>query len=309
MATILIVEDDAPTRMALEGVLVEAGHTVVAAPDGVEALARLRAGGGIELVFADLMMPRMDGYELVREMRGDPMHARTPVVLWTATYDSPEAQRLALECGASQLLSKPSDPALIRAAVIEALAHQRNHLKELGSDFDRAHVRLLSQKLDMKIRQLGGRRADPLMRPILVVEDNPMDLDFLLQAFEESKVLNPVRVCRDGEETLQFISAHAEPRDPELPLLVLLDLRLPKVDGVEVLKQAREHPVWKRIPFIVVTTSRENADISRAYELGVNSYIVKPVDFASFAEVVKNIKVYWLLTNEPPFPSATEKQR
>ena len=130
-------------------------------------------------------------------------------------------------------------------------------------------------------------------RPILVVEDNPMDLDFMLQAFEEHGVLNPVRVCRDGEEALQFIGSHPTPDDPALPLLVLLDLRLPKVDGIDVLREARQHPVWKRIPFIVVTTSRENTDISRAYELGVNSYIVKPVDFEQFAKVVQGIAEYW----------------
>jgi hypothetical protein len=141
-------------------------------------------------------------------------------------------------------------------------------------------------------------------RTILVVEDNPMDLDFLLQAFREHSVANPVTVCRDGEDALQFISDHGAADDPELPLLVLLDLRLPKVDGIDVLHKAREHPVWKQVPFIVVTTSREDADIGRAYELGVNSYVVKPVDFSAFAEVVKRIKVYWLLTNVPPF-SAT----
>jgi CheY-like chemotaxis protein len=145
-------------------------------------------------------------------------------------------------------------------------------------------------------------------RPILVVEDNPMDLDFMLQAFEEHGVLNPVCVCRDGEEALQFMEAHAATGDASLPLLVLLDLRLPKVDGIEVLRHARQHAVWKQIPFVVITTSRENADISRAYELGVNSYIVKPVDFAAFAEVVKHIKFYWLLTNEPPFPELTGRR-
>ncbi len=144
-------------------------------------------------------------------------------------------------------------------------------------------------------------------RPILVVEDNPMDLDFLLQAFAEHGVLNPLQVCRDGEEALQFIMAHTSPADPALPLLVLLDLRLPKVDGIEVLREARQHPVWKQIPFVVVTTSREDVDISRAYELGVNSYIVKPVDFSAFADVVKQIKFYWLLTNEPPFPDSSRR--
>jgi CheY-like chemotaxis protein len=148
----------------------------------------------------------------------------------------------------------------------------------------------------------ASRRASAQARPILVVEDNPMDLDFMLQAFEEHGVLNPVNVCRDGEEALQFIAAHASADDPAIPLLVLLDLRLPKVDGIEVLRAARQHPVWRRVPFVVVTTSRENTDINRAYELGVNSYVVKPVDFAAFANVVKQIKVYWLLTNEPPFP-------
>ena len=149
----------------------------------------------------------------------------------------------------------------------------------------------------------------PRARPILVVEDNPMDLDFLLQAFAENSVLNPVCVCRDGEEALKFIEAHPSPNDASLPLLVLLDLRLPKVDGVEVLRQARQHPVWRQIPVVVVTTSRENADISKAYELGVNSYIVKPVDFIAFAAVVKQIKCYWLLTNEPPFPDGMGGRR
>ena len=150
------------------------------------------------------------------------------------------------------------------------------------------------------MKELEQGIAGHLVRPILVVEDNPMDLDFLLRAFEENNVANPVRICRDGEEAIQFVEAHATLDDPDLPLLVLLDLRLPKVDGIDVLRQARQHSVWKQVPFVIVTTSRENADISRAYELGVNSYVVEPVSFAAFTEVVKNIKVYWLLTNESP---------
>jgi len=137
--------------------------------------------------------------------------------------------------------------------------------------------------------------------PILVVEDNPMDLDLTLQAFEEHGVIRPIESCRDGEEAIDYIEAHGDPADSQLPVLVLLDLRLPKVDGIDVLQRARAHPVWKQIPFIVMTTSRERTDISAAYERGANSYIVKPVDFATFADIVKTIKMYWLLTNEPPF--------
>lgn len=139
------------------------------------------------------------------------------------------------------------------------------------------------------------------LRPILVVEDNDMDMDFCIQAFEEHAVANPVVACRDGDEAMQFIDANPDSADKRFPLLVLLDLRLPKVDGIEVLRHARAQPMWKQVPFVILTTSRENSDIANAYELGVNSYVVKPVDFGSFSQVVKNIKMYWILTNEPPF--------
>jgi CheY-like chemotaxis protein len=140
------------------------------------------------------------------------------------------------------------------------------------------------------------------VRPILLIEDNPMDVDLTLQAFNEHAVANPIVLCRDGEEALAYMAAHHSPADSQVPILVLLDLRLPKVDGIDVLRQARcGGTVWKQVPFVVLTTSRENRDIDTAYRLGVNSYIVKPVDFLAFADVAKTIKVYWLLTNEPPF--------
>ncbi len=142
---------------------------------------------------------------------------------------------------------------------------------------------------------------NPSIRPILLVEDNPMDLDLTLQALEGNGVANPIVACRDGEEALEYMEKHRSPNDLQVPIVVLLDLRLPKVDGIEVLRQARRDPVWRQVPIVVMTTSRENRDVETAYELGVNSYIVKPVDFLTFTEVVKSIKVYWLLTNEPPF--------
>jgi len=139
------------------------------------------------------------------------------------------------------------------------------------------------------------------IRPILLVEDNPMDLDLTLQALEGNGVANPIVACRDGEEALEYMQKHRLPGDLHVPIVVLLDLRLPKVDGIEVLRQARSDPVWRQVPIVVMTTSRESRDIEAAYGLGVNSYIVKPVDFLTFTEVVKSIMVYWLLTNEPPF--------
>ncbi len=145
------------------------------------------------------------------------------------------------------------------------------------------------------------------VRPILLVEDNPMDVDLTLEAFREQGVANPITVCRDGEEALQYVAEHGSASDPLLPALVLLDLHLPKVDGIDVLRQTRHDAVWKRVPVIVLTTSRERADVTAAYTLGVNSYLVKPIDSIAFADVVEAIKVYWLLMNEPPFPEHDDK--
>ena len=139
-------------------------------------------------------------------------------------------------------------------------------------------------------------------RPILLVEDNPMDVDLTFEAFKEHSVPNPILVCRDGEEALRYMTDHSTAADVMLPTLVLLDLRLPKVDGIEVLRQARSNEVWKQSPIVVLTTSRQDQDLDAAYRLGVNSYVVKPVDFLDFAEVVNRIKLYWLMTNEPPYP-------
>ncbi|NHC06890.1 response regulator [Azonexus fungiphilus] len=142
---------------------------------------------------------------------------------------------------------------------------------------------------------------DSSLRPILVVEDNDMDIDFCVQAFDEHSIANPVIACRDGDEAIAFINTHGDPLDPQFPLLVLLDLRLPKVDGIEVLRHARKQANWQLVPIVVMTTSNDNGDVKVAYQEGANSYILKPVDFARFSEVVKYLKVYWILSNEAPF--------
>lgn len=135
-----------------------------------------------------------------------------------------------------------------------------------------------------------------LYPPILLVEDNPLDVDLTLRAFQRRKLLNSVLVARDGEEALAWIprweSAEIQ------PAVILLDLNLPRVDGLTVLRTLKEHAVLCRIPVVVLTTSKEDRDIQAAYDLGVNSYIVKPVGFDNFMDVAQHIELYWCVLNE-----------
>ncbi len=133
--------------------------------------------------------------------------------------------------------------------------------------------------------------------PILLVEDNPVDLDLTLRAFAQQKITNPILVARDGEEALAYIPKW-DAGDP-VPVVILLDLKLPKVSGLEVLEIVKSHPKYKTIPIVVLTSSDESSDVKRAYLLGTNSYIVKPVDFGKFMEVAKNIELYWTVLNNP----------
>lgn len=133
--------------------------------------------------------------------------------------------------------------------------------------------------------------------PILLVEDNPLDLDLTLRAFAFRNLTNPILVARDGEEALAFIPKW-EKGEP-LPVVILLDLKLPKVNGLEVLQIIKNHPAFKTIPVVILTTSEESADVKSAYQLGANSYIVKPVDFDKFIEVARQIELYWNVLNKP----------
>jgi hypothetical protein len=133
-------------------------------------------------------------------------------------------------------------------------------------------------------------------RPILLVEDNPMDVDLTRRAFARRNMLNPLEVARDGEEALAWL-ARWEAGEP-VPVVILLDLKLPRVPGLEVLKRLKAHPEFSRIPVVVLTTSGEDADVDAAYALGVNSYIVKPVEFEKFIEVATHIDLYWCVLNQ-----------
>src|SRR5579863_8414595 len=137
---------------------------------------------------------------------------------------------------------------------------------------------------------------------ILLVEDNQDDMDLALHALKREQLANHIFVARDGEEALDFLfcrGAFAERSFDHPPKLVLLDLKLPKVDGMEVLKQLKTDPRTKTIPVVMMTSSREERDLVASYNLGANSYIQKPVDFDQFRETVKNVGLYWLVTNQP----------
>lgn len=136
-------------------------------------------------------------------------------------------------------------------------------------------------------------------QPILLVEDNPDDEELTRIAFAESKLVNELVVVRDGAEALEYLlDPHG--RGHVLPALVLLDLKLPKVDGLEVLRQVRASPRTRLLPVVVLTTSKEESDLIASYQVGCNSYIRKPVAFSQFVEAVRQLSVYWMVLNEVP---------
>jgi CheY-like chemotaxis protein len=141
----------------------------------------------------------------------------------------------------------------------------------------------------------------PLKR-ILLAEDNAHDVELTLAALSEHNLANEVVVVRDGAEALDYLHHRGQFADHPngLPVVVLLDLKMPKVDGLEVLRQMKEHPDLKRIPIVMLTSSREEQDLVRSYQLGANAYVVKPVDFQQFVDSIKQLGFFWAIINEPP---------
>ena len=146
-------------------------------------------------------------------------------------------------------------------------------------------------------------------KTILLVEDSPDDVKLTLRAFKRGNILNPIVVVRDGIEALDFLfarGAHGDRAGKPLPTLIILDLKLPKLDGMGVLKAIRAEERTKLIPVVILTSSKEEQDLISGYALGANSYVRKPVDFAEFMEAAKLIGLYWLMTNQP-LPEQTTK--
>jgi CheY-like chemotaxis protein len=138
---------------------------------------------------------------------------------------------------------------------------------------------------------------------ILIVEDTPEDLELALRALRKANLTNRIQIARDGAEAIEFIFAEGQHSGRQIengPKVILLDLKLPKIDGMEVLRRIKSDPRTKAIPVVVLTSSKEQKDVVESYRLGVNSYIVKPVNFERFAAAVQDLGMYWLLLNQPP---------
>jgi CheY-like chemotaxis protein len=140
------------------------------------------------------------------------------------------------------------------------------------------------------------------LRPILLVEDNPKDIELTLAALAKCQLANEIVVIRDGAEALDYVYRRStyEGRSPGDPAVILLDLKLPKVDGLEVLERIKRDPEHRRVPVVMLTSSREESDLVRSYELGVNAFVVKPVDFNAFFEAIQDLGMFWAVLNEPP---------
>ena len=140
------------------------------------------------------------------------------------------------------------------------------------------------------------------LKPILLVEDNPKDVELTLAALAKSQLANEVVVARDGAEALDYLMSRGAyaTRLPGYPAVVLLDIKLPKVDGLEVLAEIKRNPATRHVPVVMLTSSREESDLVRSYELGVNAFVVKPVGFKDFFEAIQDLGVFWAILNEPP---------
>lgn len=139
-----------------------------------------------------------------------------------------------------------------------------------------------------------------LLKPILLVEDSAADIELTLAALEDSHVANRVIVLRDGSEALDYLKQHFQGSDEEFPAVMLLDIKMPKVGGIEVLRSIKSSQQLRHVPVVMLTSSREGPDLDQCYDLGANGYVVKPVEFTEFFEAVKALGKYWAVVNETP---------
>ncbi len=141
-----------------------------------------------------------------------------------------------------------------------------------------------------------------ILKTILLAEDNPKDVELTLEALSEHNLANFVQVVHDGVEVMAFLRCEGDysDREPSNPVVILLDIKMPRKNGIDVLRELREDPDFKTIPVVMLTSSRETPDLLTCYELGVNAYVVKPVEFTDFVHVIRQLGIFWALINEPP---------
>ena len=145
------------------------------------------------------------------------------------------------------------------------------------------------------------------LKPILLVEDSANDIELTLAALEDSRVANPVIVLRNGAEALDYLAAHRRDDSTGQPVVVLLDIKMPKVSGIEVLRAVKTNAETAQIPVVMLTSSREGPDIDECYHIGANAYVVKPVDFEEFSKAVRDVGRFWAVVNQPPQPAHPTK--
>jgi len=143
-------------------------------------------------------------------------------------------------------------------------------------------------------------------KPILLAEDNPKDIELTMTALTDHNLINHVTVVRDGVEAMEYLRSEGafSGRPPGLPAVALLDIQMPRMDGLEVLRAIRADPVLKMLPVVILTSSREEQDVMRSYELGINAYVVKPVKFSEFIDAVRQVGAFWAILNEPPLATS-----
>ena len=305
--SILMAEDDPDDRLLLVDAVDEAAlHlNIEFVGDGIELLDRLRRAGpgGVadrpalpNLILLDLNMPRMDGREALEKLKADPGYRKIPVIIFT-TSQSPEDRGLVEALGAAGFMTKPSSfqdlVALVRR--LPGYCSQSTDIKTGPGPIRRRDLTGPTKTAPKNVPMATA--TGPVN--ILIAEDDPDDRLLIKEAIEEAQIDHPVKFFSDGLDLLDYLHARGEyagRRADILPVLLLLDLNMPRMDGREALKQIKQDPQLRRIPVVILTTSDSQEEIQRAYDLGANSFVVKPLSFDSLVEAMRSLSEYWLGT-------------
>lgn len=273
LRTILLVDDEQAVRLFVERALVRAGHRVVAAADGTEAFAiGSRPNQQIDLLITDVVMPGINGPSLAEQLWQ--VHPRMQVLFVSGHFR---------HASLPERVAADPDAFLQKPFTIDTLLSR------------------VRERLERRLRDEDKMPTAP--RTILLVEDNPDDEELTLRALSRNKIADQVVVVRDGQDAIDWLEATGPylDRDPsDVPALILLDLKLPKIDGLAVLRRLRANPRTAIVPVVILSASNEERDRAHGYLSGANSYVQKPVDFTLFVDAVRQVGTYWMALNQPP---------